>query len=57
MIAYFKPSLFCRNHDGSLNPEEVKRGYEKYFDRALSDKEVDAIFKASSSVLRLSGVR
>jgi calcium-dependent protein kinase len=38
------------NNDGTLNRDEVKQGYETYFDRALSDEEIDAIFQVSSSV-------
>ena len=33
------------NNDGTLNKEEVKLGYGKFFGRDLSDEEVDAIFK------------
>ena len=33
------------NNDGTLNREEVKQGYEKCFERELSDGEIDAIFK------------
>ncbi|CAB9505557.1 MAP kinase-activated protein kinase 2 (Fragment) [Seminavis robusta] len=32
------------NHDGSLNREEVKLGYEKYFGKELTDQEIDTIF-------------
>lgn len=33
------------NNDGTLNREEVKLGYEKCFERELSEDEIDAIFK------------
>ena len=39
--------LIDLNNDGTLNRDEVKQGYEKYFDRELSDEEIDAIFKVS----------
>lgn len=32
------------NNDGSLDKKEVKLGYSKFFNRDLSDEEVDAIF-------------
>lgn len=31
--------------DGTLNRDEVKQGYEKYFDRELSNEEISLIFK------------
>jgi len=33
------------NNDGTLNRDEVKYGYEKFFERGLTDDEIDAIFK------------
>ena len=33
------------NNDGTLNREEVKRGYEQFFDRKLTDEEIDKIFQ------------
>ena len=33
------------NNDGTLNREEVKAGYEQFFDRKLTDAEIDRIFE------------
>lgn len=33
------------NNDGTLNREEVKSGYEQFFDRELTEAEIDRIFK------------
>jgi Ca2+-binding EF-hand superfamily protein len=33
------------NCDGKLTPDEIKSGYKDFFDKDLSDLEVDTIFK------------